>query len=86
MSIGAASGDDVMGARSTMMAGIATPGSGRWVYQFMASTISAACAATIATAETPQRRSTAWSETSCRAKAFMTIQLRPSRPTSAILR
>ena len=73
MSIGAASGDDVIGARSTMMAGIVTPGVGRWVYQFMANAISAACAPTIAVAEIPQRRTTAWSETSCRANAFMTV-------------
>jgi len=59
MSIGAASGDDVIGARSIMMAGIATPGSGRCVYQFIASTISAACTVMIAIAETPQRRNTA---------------------------
>ena len=55
---------------STMIAGSETPGSGRWVYQFIASAISAACAATIANAETPQRRTTAWSVTSCSANAF----------------
>ena len=71
---------------STMIAGSETPGTGRWVYQFIANAISAACAATIAKAEAPQRRTAAWSETSCSANAFMAAQLRPSRPTSAILR
>ena len=41
-----------------------TPGTGRWVYQLIANAISAACAAAIAKAEAPQRRTTAWSETS----------------------
>ena len=79
-------GAEETGAMSTMIAGRETPGTGRWVYQFIASAINAACAATIAKAEALQRRMAAWSRTSCSAKAFMAVQVRPSRPTSAILR
>jgi hypothetical protein len=36
-----------------------TPGTGRCVYQFIANAINAACAATIAKADVPQRRTAA---------------------------
>jgi len=58
---------------STMIAGTEAPGTGRWVYQFIVNAISAACAATIAKAETPQRRTPAWSETSWSANAFTAL-------------
>ncbi|TMJ80970.1 MAG: hypothetical protein E6G78_20175 [Alphaproteobacteria bacterium] len=58
---------------STMIAGRDTPGTGRWVYQFIANAISATCAAAIAKADAPQRRTAAWSVTSCSANAFMTL-------------
>ena len=41
---------------STMMTGSETPGSGRCVTQLIPNAINAACAARIATADTPQRR------------------------------
>src|SRR5260370_41250449 len=57
-------GAEEAGAMSTMIAGKETPGTGRWVYQFNANAISAACAAAIVKAEAPQRRTPAWSEIS----------------------
>ena len=58
-SIGVGCGEDVTGAMSTMIAGRLMPGVGRCVYQFMNSAISAACAATIAMLDVPQRRTPA---------------------------
>ena len=58
---------------STMIAGSVTPGSGDCRIQFMPIAISAAWAARIAAADTPQRRNTAWSETSWSANAFMAL-------------
>src|SRR3954453_21307066 len=66
-------GADETGAMSTMIAGSETPGTGRCVYQFKASAMSAACAAAIVKAEAPQRRTAAWSETSCSANAFTAL-------------
>src|ERR1044071_3321202 len=48
-------------------------GTGRWVYQFSPNAISAACAAAIVKADAPQRRTAAWSETSCSANAFTAL-------------
>ena len=54
-SIGVGCGEDDTGAMSTMITGRDTPGVGRCACQLIASAISAACAATIASADTPQR-------------------------------
>src|SRR4029450_12994626 len=66
-------GAEETGAMLTMIAGSETPGTGRWVYQFNANAINAACAAAIAKADAPQRRTAAWSETSCSANAFTAL-------------
>src|SRR2546430_1235787 len=66
-------GAEEAGAMSIMIAGRDTPGTGRWVYQLIANAISAACAATIAKAEAPQRRAAAWSEISWSANAFTAL-------------
>src|SRR5947208_15851969 len=66
-------GAEEAGAMSTMIAGRETPGTGRWVYQLIANAISAACAAAIAKADAPQRRTPAWSETSWSANAFTAL-------------
>src|SRR5205814_8690991 len=71
--IGVGCGTEETGAMSTMIAGRDTPGTGRWVYQFIANAISAACAAAIAKADAPQRRTPAWSETSWSANAFTAL-------------
>ena len=61
------------------MVGIVTPGVGRWLYQAIASAISAAWAATIAVAEVPQRKTPVVSDVSW--KAFMAISFgRRGRP------
>jgi hypothetical protein len=67
MSAGIDCGAEVTGARSTMIAGRLTPGSGTGRCQLMPSVITAACAARMAAAEAPQRRSVARSAGSCRA-------------------
>src|SRR6266850_4602144 len=58
-SIGDGCGMDETGAMSIMIAGKETPGTGRWTYQLIANATSAACAATIAIADAPQRRTPA---------------------------
>ena len=69
-----------------MIAGIVTPGVGRWVYQFMANAISAACAAD----DRGRRNSPAPDDglvgDIVQRERIHGTQLRPSRPTSAILR
>ena len=58
-SIGVGCGEEETGAMSTMIAGMEAPGTGRCVYQFIANAINAACAATIAKADVPQRQTAA---------------------------
>ena len=71
---------------STMIAGRETPGTGRCVYQFIASAISAACAATIANGRRAPAPDDGLVGDIMQRERVHGAQLRPSRPTSAILR
>ena len=71
---------------STMIAGSETPGTGRCVYQFNANAISAACAAAIAKRRGAPAPDGGLVGDLVQRERVHGDQLRPSRPTSAILR
>ena len=71
---------------STMIAGRETPGTGRWVYQFKASAISAACADDDREGRRAPAPDGGLVGNLVQRERVHGDQLRPSRPTSAILR
>ena len=71
---------------STMIAGKVTPGTGRCVYQFIANAISAACAASDRQGRRAPAPDGGLVGNIVQRERVHGAQLRPSRPTSAILR